>query len=68
MFQKKRKDTDDDSEDENQAEQPQPSVVPTTTADTRSRYFVGKDYSNCYEKDFVILEKYNEGNPEVSPL
>jgi len=28
----------------------------------RRRYFVGKDYSNAYQKDFETLEKYNEGS------
>ncbi|CAF1160558.1 unnamed protein product, partial [Didymodactylos carnosus] len=28
--------------------------------DTTQRFFIGKDYSNSYKKDFEFLEKYNE--------
>jgi hypothetical protein len=29
--------------------------------DNKSRYFLGKDYSNSYEKDFEFIEKFDEG-------
>lgn len=61
MQRKRRGDEEDDSEDENQFEQPQPPVTRSSVADTRFRYFIGKDYANSYEKDFEILEKFNEG-------
>ena len=46
-----------DSEDEEKPEESTPSTV----LDTKHRYFIGKDYSNSYEKDFEFLEKYSEG-------
>jgi hypothetical protein len=53
--------TQDDSEDEEKPEEPQQIIGPAPGLDTKHRYFIGKDYSNPYEKDFEILEKYNEG-------
>ena len=53
---------EEDSEDEEKPEESQPSIVPSVTMDVAHRYFIGKDYTNPYEKDFVELEKYDEGN------
>lgn len=49
------------SDDEEKPEEP----TPATVLDTKHRYFIGKDYSNSYEKDFEFLEKYSEG---ISPF
>jgi len=52
---------DDDSEDEeNRDKLPIPNV-PLPVMDTKHRYFIGKDYSNAYERDFETLERYSEG-------
>ncbi len=53
---------EEDSEDEEQFQEPQSSVNPLPVIDTKRRYFIGKDYSNPYEKDFETLDKYSEGN------
>ena len=63
---KKNSSREGDSEDEEKPEEPQPSNGPTTLLDTKHRYFIGKDYSNSYEKDFEFLEKFGEG--QFSPL
>ena len=57
----RRKNTQrEDSETEETPEEPQPNIGPQIGLDTKHRYFVGKDYSNPYEKDFEILEKFGE--------
>ena len=33
----------------------------TPLSDSKYRYFIGKDYSNSYEKDFEFIEKFDEG-------
>ncbi|CAF0891625.1 unnamed protein product [Adineta steineri] len=48
----------EDSEDEEKPEEPQSIIGPSPVIDTKHRYFVGKDYSNPYEKDFELLEKF----------
>jgi hypothetical protein len=53
--------TREDSEDEEKPEEPQTIIGPVPCLDTKHRYFIGKDYSNPYEKDFDTLEKYSEG-------
>jgi hypothetical protein len=57
-----KKSSIEDSEDEEKPEEPQPIIGPVPGLDTKHRYFIGKDYSNPYEKDFEVLEKFNEGN------
>jgi phospholipase D1/2 len=56
----KKNSTLEDEEDEEKPEEPQPIIGPTLDLNAKHRYFIGKDYSNPYEKDFEILEKYNE--------
>jgi hypothetical protein len=56
------KKTDEDSEDEENYEEPEPSIIAPSVIDTKRRYFIGKDYSNPYEKDFETLDKFNEGS------
>jgi phospholipase D1/2 len=56
----KRHNAHEDSEDEEKPEEPQAIIGPIPGLDTKHRYFIGKDYSNPYEKDFADLEKYNE--------
>ncbi|CAF3414576.1 unnamed protein product [Rotaria sp. Silwood1] len=51
---------EEESEDEEKPEEPQSYIGPSPVIDTKHRYFVGKDYSNPYEKDFETLEKYSE--------
>jgi hypothetical protein len=53
--------TEEDSEDEEKPEEPQSFIGPSPVLDTKHRYFIGKDYSNLYEKDFQFLEKFSEG-------
>ncbi|CAF4477927.1 unnamed protein product, partial [Rotaria magnacalcarata] len=48
---------EEDSEEEEKPEEPQSYAGSPIVVDTKHRYFVGKDYSNPYEKDFVELEK-----------
>ena len=48
------------SDDEN-SEEPKPVIGSLSIIDTKHRYFVGKDYSNLYEKDFEMLENFGEG-------
>lgn len=61
FVQKNRKDDNDDSEDEEKPEEPRGFVGPSPVVDTKHRYFVGKDYSNPYERDFEYLDRYSEG-------
>ena len=49
-------------EDEEYDEEPQVYPESTPEFDTKRRYFIGKDYSNPYEKDFETLDKFSEGN------
>ncbi len=57
-----RKGSDDDSEDEQKLDEPRSSATgPSLVIDRKHRYFIGKDYSNSYEKDFETLDKYSEG-------
>jgi phospholipase D1/2 len=56
-----KKTSEEDSEDEEQFKEPQSSINPSSVIDTKRRYFIGKDYSNPYEKDFETLDKYSEG-------
>ncbi len=42
--------------------EPQSVTAPSIVIDRKHRYFIGKDYSNCYEKDFDTLDRYGEGN------
>ena len=58
----KKPGSDVDSEDEEQPEEPTSFIGPSPVIDTKHRYFIGKDYSNPYERDFELLEKYSEGN------
>ena len=51
-----------EKEDEEKPEEPQSSLDPSSVIDRKHRYFIGKDYSNLYEKPFENLEKYSEGN------
>ena len=60
-FQKARKHTEDSDDDEDVENLP-PIRDPTPAIDRKHRFFIGKDYSNAYEKDFEALDKYNEGN------
>ncbi|UJR30086.1 hypothetical protein I4U23_017627 [Adineta vaga] len=57
---KMRNSYEDDSEEEELSEEPQIFTGPSHTADTTQRYFIGKDYSNLYQKDFETLEKFSE--------
>ena len=50
------------SDDEEKPEEPQAFLGASSGIDTKNRYFIGKDYSNLYEKPFEELEKHNEGN------
>ncbi|CAF4056400.1 unnamed protein product [Rotaria sp. Silwood2] len=56
----KKSSLEEESEDEEKPEEPESFIGPSPVIDTKHRYFVGKDYSNPYEKDFEILERYNE--------
>ena len=58
----KKNSAEEDSEDEEKPEESQPNIGPMLGLDTKHRYFIGKDYSNPYEKDFEILEKFSEGH------
>jgi hypothetical protein len=42
-------------------EKPKTIVGVTPVVDKKCRYFLGKDYSNSYEKDFEFIEKFDEG-------
>jgi hypothetical protein len=42
-------------------EKPKTVVGVTPVLDTKSRFFMGKDYSNSYEKDFEFIDKFDEG-------
>ncbi|CAF3487840.1 unnamed protein product [Rotaria socialis] len=59
LAQKARKHADD-SDDYEDIEDLQPACDPTPTIDRKHRFFIGKDYSNAYEKDFEALDKYSE--------
>lgn len=43
------------------AEKPKTIIGVTSVADKKCRYFMGKDYSNSYEKDFEFIDKFDEG-------
>ena len=63
----KAENTDDDENssdeevDEVSDERPKPIVGVTPVADSKCQFFLGKDYSNYYQKDFEFVEKYDEG-------
>lgn len=57
-----RHSSEEDSDDEEKNEEPSAFIGPSPVIDTKHRYFIGKDYSNPYEKDFETLDKYSEGN------
>jgi hypothetical protein len=67
--QKGRKKNSEDSSDEDEEmpceepadEKPKTIVGVTPVVDKKCRYFLGKDYSNSYEKDFEFIEKFDEG-------
>ncbi|CAF2677542.1 unnamed protein product [Rotaria sp. Silwood2] len=56
----KVKTSSDDSDNEETLEETQAVVGPTPEIDRRQKFFIGKDYSNAYEKDFEALENYAE--------
>ncbi|CAF0767503.1 unnamed protein product [Adineta ricciae] len=62
----KAESTDDDENssdeevDEVSDERPKPIVGVTPVADSKCQFFLGKDYSNYYQKDFEFVEKYDE--------
>ncbi|CAF4172153.1 unnamed protein product, partial [Adineta steineri] len=60
----KRNDSDDSSADEQDTsesdEKPKTIVGVTPVVDDKTRFFLGKDYSNYYEKDFEFVEKFDE--------
>lgn len=47
--------------DESDDKEPEPHIGLTPGLNKKHRYFIGKDYSNAYKKDFEMLEKYSEG-------
>ncbi|CAF3979043.1 unnamed protein product, partial [Rotaria sp. Silwood2] len=49
----------EDSDDEEMLEEQQSTTTSTPTVDRKHRYFIGKDYSNAYKKDFGNLEDYS---------
>jgi phospholipase D1/2 len=56
--------SNEDSSDEDEeipCEEPKTIVGVTSVVDSKCRYFLGKDYSNSYEKDFEFIEKFDEG-------
>jgi hypothetical protein len=57
-----RNSSDEDSEYEEIPEESQTFTDPSPVIDMKRRYFIGKDYSNPYEKDFETLDRFNEGN------
>jgi len=67
--QKTRTNDDDSSEDEEQDisndeptdEKPKTIVGVTPVVDDKCRFFLGKDYTNFYQKDYESIEKYDEG-------
>ena len=53
----------EDSSDEDElipTEEP-PDEKPKTVVGDKSRFFLGKDYSNSYVKDFEFIDKFDEG-------
>lgn len=63
-----RMNDDDSSNDEEEEEEedddegksvPSPDVTPVI--DNKTRFFLGKDYSNSYVKDFEFIDKFDEG-------
>jgi hypothetical protein len=42
-------------------EKPTSIIGVTPVVDKKCRFFLGKDYSNSYEKDFEFIEKFDEG-------
>ncbi|CAF3214829.1 unnamed protein product [Rotaria sp. Silwood2] len=66
IIKKIRKDENEDSSDEDIPQEPideKPKTIigVTPVLDKKCRYFMGKDYSNSYEKDFEFIEKFDEG-------
>ncbi|CAF1390508.1 unnamed protein product, partial [Didymodactylos carnosus] len=49
-----------DPEEDSEEEEPQLNVNPPPVMDTKHRFFIGKDYANAYDKDFELLDKFNE--------
>ncbi|CAF1188578.1 unnamed protein product [Rotaria sordida] len=41
-------------------EESQSAIGQSSEIDRKQKFFIGKDYSNVYEKDFETLEKYSE--------
>ncbi|CAF3996900.1 unnamed protein product [Rotaria sordida] len=67
IIKKVRKNENEDSTDEDEEvpqepidEKPKTIIGVTPVVDKKSRYFMGKDYSNSYEKDFEFIEKFDE--------
>ncbi|CAF1211187.1 unnamed protein product, partial [Adineta ricciae] len=58
--QKMKSNHEDDDSDEEYNEEPQVHPESIPELDTKRRYFIGKDYSNPYEKDFETLDKFSE--------
>ncbi|CAF1532412.1 unnamed protein product, partial [Adineta ricciae] len=82
IFKRHRKAYDDDSSNEEEEmeeeeipksepgdEKPKTIVGVTPVVDDKCRFFLGKDYSNSYEKDFEFIEKFDEDyiDRKVSP-
>ncbi len=42
-------------------EKPRTIIGVTPVVDNKTKFFMGKDYSNSYEKDFEFIEKFDEG-------
>jgi hypothetical protein len=69
-----KKNNNDDSSDEEQNtlvdepsdKKPKPIIGVTPVIDNKCRFFIGKDYSNYYEKDFESIEKFDEGSEIIS--
>ena len=53
--------SDEEEEEEEEEEEPKTIIGVTPVVDNKSRYFLGKDYSNSYVKDFEFIDKFNEG-------
>lgn len=60
-----KKGDEEDSEDEERPEESSAFAEPAPVVDTKHRYFIGKDYSNPYERDFETLDRYSEGKSPV---
>ncbi|CAF4256278.1 unnamed protein product [Rotaria sp. Silwood2] len=48
------------SDDEETLEEQQSIITSTSEVDRKHRYFIGKDYSNSYQKDFEELENHSK--------